>query len=82
VMAFVRPGRLKKGVEKTAEGRVDGRIAYAAAGEGGFGYDPIFYLPEAGCTMAELTDEEKNKISHRGRAIRAILPEIEKWLTK
>ena len=82
VAAFIRPGRWKKAVVKTAEGRVDGRVAYEQAGHYGFGYDPIFYLPEEGCTMAELPDEIKNNISHRGRAIHAILPEIRKWLNK
>ncbi len=80
VAAFIRPGRWKKAVVKTAEGRVDGRVAYEQAGRYGFGYDPIFYLPEEGCTMAELSDEIKNNISHRGRAIHAILPESRKWL--
>ena len=82
VAAFIRPGRWKKAVVKTAEGRVDGRVAYEQAGRYGFGYDPIFYLPEEGCTMAELPDEIKNNISHRGRAVRAILPEIRKWLNQ
>ncbi len=58
------------------EGRCEGRIALAPRGEGGFGYDPVFWLPERGLTMAELSDEEKNAISHRGRALRAILPDI------
>ena len=51
-------------------GVMEGRIAYKIAGEGGFGYDPIFYLPERGCTSAELTAAEKNAISHRGQALR------------
>ena len=55
-----------------AEGDCHGTIAYAPQGENGFGYDPIFYLPEYGCTSAELSMEEKNKISHRGKALRAI----------
>ena len=79
VMALVRPGRGRRPVKKTAEGKVEGRIAYRAAGGGGFGYDPIFYLPERNCTMAELSAEEKNAISHRGRALKTILPEILKW---
>ena len=79
VMAFVRPGRGRRPVKKTAEGRVEGRIAYEASGSGGFGYDPIFYLPDKNCSMAELSAEEKNAISHRGRALQAILPEILKW---
>ena len=49
---------------------MEGRIAYEIAGEGGFGYDPIFYLPDRGCTSAQLTADEKNAISHRGKALR------------
>ena len=48
----------------------EGRIALARSGAGGFGYDPIFYLPELGCTMADLTAEEKHQISHRGKVLR------------
>ena len=51
------------------EGIVNGQIALEEEGNGGFGYDPIFYLPEYGCYSAELTPEEKNKISHRGKAL-------------
>ena len=54
------------------EGVCEGTIGHKPAGDGGFGYDPIFYLPEYGCTSAELSMEEKNKISHRGKALRAI----------
>ncbi len=56
----------------TTEGKVEGRIAYEEKGGNGFGYDPIFYLPEKGCTTAQLKPEEKNAISHRGRALRAM----------
>ncbi len=52
----------------TAEGTCEGIIATAPAGTGGFGYDPIFYLTEFGCTMAQLPPEVKNRISHRARA--------------
>lgn len=52
-------------------GRVDGVLLREPRGEGGFGYDPLFYLPERGVTTAQLTVEEKNEISHRGQAIRA-----------
>jgi len=48
----------------------EGRISIRATGEGGFGYDPIFYLPELGCTTAELTPDKKNELSHRGKALR------------
>ena len=52
-----------------AEGVMPGEIAAAPAGAGGFGYDPIFYLPEYGMTSAQLSREEKNRISHRGQAL-------------
>ena len=51
---------------------MEGLIAEKPAGTGGFGYDPILYLPEFGMTSAEITMEEKNKISHRGKALEAI----------
>ncbi len=56
----------------TTEGILEGRIAHEAAGCGGFGFDPIFFLPDRGCTTAELTEDGKNEISHRGRALRAM----------
>lgn len=63
---------LPDGREYTALGTVEGLIAKKPAGHGGFGYDPIFLVPEYGKTMAELTPDEKNAISHRGRALRAL----------
>ena len=57
---------------ETRRGTIEGRIGYEQAGENGFGYDPIFYVPEFGCTTAELSPEEKNKVSHRGNALRLI----------
>ena len=62
----------------TTEGTVEGRIGYELKGENGFGYDPIFYLPEYGRTAAELTDDEKNQISHRSRALELMKAELEK----
>lgn len=56
----------------TTIGTIEGRIAYEEKGENGFGYDPIFYVPEYGCTTAELSEEAKNDISHRGNALRAM----------
>lgn len=58
--------------ELVTRGVIEGRIGYEEKGTGGFGYDPIFYVPEYGCTTAELTAEQKNKISHRGRALEAM----------
>ena len=57
-----------------AEGVCEGRIARAPQGSGGFGYDPIFCLPDLGRTMAELSASEKDRISHRGRALRVVRP--------
>ncbi len=54
----------------TAEGVMEGRIGYEERGTNGFGYDPIFYLPEFGCSAAELSPEQKNSVSHRGKALR------------
>ncbi|MBO6165248.1 MAG: XTP/dITP diphosphatase [Eubacterium sp.] len=60
------------GREEVVVGTMEGRIGYEIAGENGFGYDPIFFLPEYGKTSAEISPEEKNAISHRGKALRAI----------
>ena len=64
------------GSMKTVRAAMEGRIGYKESGENGFGYDSIFYLPEYGCTSAEISMEEKNKISHRGKALRAIKDEL------
>ncbi|MBN1261712.1 MAG: RdgB/HAM1 family non-canonical purine NTP pyrophosphatase [Anaerolineae bacterium] len=71
---------LPDGTERLAEGVCEGVITAAPAGAGGFGYDPVFYLPDQGCTMAELTADEKNRISHRARAASAMRPFLEKLL--
>lgn len=76
VIAAVFPDGTKKMVRETMEGR----IGYEIAGDHGFGYDPIFYLPEYGCTSAQLSPEEKNKISHRGKALRAMRDLMEELL--
>ena len=60
------------------EAAMEGFIAEKPAGSGGFGYDPILYLPEFGKTSAELTIEEKNKISHRGKALEAMKVRLKK----
>lgn len=59
-------------------GVIEGRIGYKEEGDNGFGYDPIFYVPEYGCTTAQLTEDEKNKISHRGKALNAMKEELRK----
>lgn len=51
---------------------IEGKIAHEITGENGFGYDPIFYVPEYGCTTAEMDPEQKNLLSHRGKALRAM----------
>ncbi len=58
----------------TAQGSVEGIIAFEPKGSGGFGYDPVFFIPEMDRTMAELTPNQKHSISHRGRAARAAIP--------
>ncbi len=60
----------------TVRGVMEGCIGHEILGSHGFGYDPFFYLPDLGKTSAELTDEEKNAISHRGRAIRAMMTKL------
>lgn len=58
------------GTVEVTRGTIEGRIGYEEKGDNGFGYDPIFYVPEYGCTTAELTLEQKNESSHRGKALR------------
>lgn len=65
------------GTVKTVRAAMEGRIGYEERGENGFGYDPIFFLPEYGCSSAEISMEEKNRISHRGKALRAIKEALE-----
>lgn len=64
-IAAVLPG----GEELLVEGTMEGRIGYEEKGENGFGYDPIFYVPEYGCTSGQMDPEQKNAASHRGRAL-------------
>lgn len=65
----------------TTHGVIEGRIDYEEKGDNGFGYDPIFYVPEYACTAAQLTDEQKNMISHRGKALEAMKEELRKRIT-
>ena len=70
------------GDELTAEGRCDGTIAFAPMGEGGFGYDPVFFVPEKAKTFGQLTAEEKSAISHRGKALKAFSEKLATYLGK
>ncbi len=64
----------------TARGECPGAIAFAAMGEGGFGYDPVFFLPKLKKTFAQLSPEEKNAVSHRGKALEAFQVKLEEYL--
>ncbi len=66
------------GETEVVRGTIEGRIGYEIAGENGFGYDPIFYVPEYGCTTAEMDPDKKNELSHRGNALREMRKIIEK----
>lgn len=74
-IAAVLPG----GMELTVRAAIEGRIGYEEKGENGFGYDPIFYVPEFQKTTAELTEAEKNAVSHRGKALRLMKEELRKY---
>lgn len=75
VIAAVFPN----GKEQVVRATIEGRIARESKGSNGFGYDPIFYVPEFGCTTAELTLEQKNKISHRGKALEKMKENIKSY---
>ena len=64
----------------TTKGTIEGKIGYEERGENGFGYDPIFYLPDMSRTTAELSPEEKNAVSHRGKALAAMKEQIASYL--
>lgn len=71
---------LPSGEIHTFEDTLEGRIAFAPRGQAGFGYDPIFYLPSLGCTVAELPSEFKNRISHRAKVMRQAIPKLRSLL--
>jgi XTP/dITP diphosphohydrolase len=72
----------QKGKEKVVEGSCRGRIGFKGVGKRGFGYDPVFVLPQYGKTMAQLTLKEKNKVSHRGKALKKLRRAIEILVSK
>lgn len=63
-----------------SEGFFEGSIAFSEQGENGFGYDPLFWVPEYGCTSAELSPDEKNRLSHRGQALRLLKPQLADYM--
>ena len=73
---------LPDGTLLTTEGTIEGRIGYEEKGNNGFGYDPIFLVPPYIQTSAELTEEEKNAISHRGKALRSMREMIERYMNE
>jgi XTP/dITP diphosphohydrolase len=75
VLAFVD----ERGALTLADGTCEGRIGTAPRGTGGFGYDPLFLVGDGARTMAELAPDEKNAVSHRGAALRKLLPALERW---
>ena len=70
------------GEELVTRGTIEGYIGYEQQGDNGFGYDPIFYVDEYGLTTAQMTPEDKNKISHRGKALRAMRDEMLKVISR
>jgi XTP/dITP diphosphohydrolase len=77
VLSLVEPMPSKR--EDWVEGRVEGLITERLSGSQGFGYDPVFYVPQLGKTFAELSLEEKNKVSHRGRALKKLRETLSRW---
>jgi len=73
---------LPQGQVYSTEGHCEGLILESLRGTGGFGYDPLFYVPELGKTMAELTLEEKNMVSHRAKALKRMVPQLQELCPK
>jgi XTP/dITP diphosphohydrolase len=70
------------GQTQLVEGACEGVIGFEPKGQGGFGYDPLFYVPDYGCTMAELSEDIKNAISHRGRAVLKAKEVLKGWVAR
>ncbi|HIV16752.1 MAG TPA: RdgB/HAM1 family non-canonical purine NTP pyrophosphatase [Candidatus Alectryocaccobium stercorigallinarum] len=73
---------LPDGTALTTRGTIEGKIGYEERGENGFGYDPIFYLPDMSLSTAQLRPEEKNKISHRGKALELMKIKLKEFMSK
>jgi len=82
VAAVLLPAAQEPGKTFVTRGTMEGSIGYSICGEGGFGYDPFFYLPEFGVTSAQLTEDQKNAVSHRGKAVRAMMKLLQQELEK
>ncbi len=78
--ACVIAAAFENGQVETRYATIEGEIGYESKGTNGFGYDPIFYVPEYGCTTAELSSEVKNEISHRGKALEMMKPALKLWI--
>lgn len=78
-IAAVLPSDTDEREELAVRAAIEGRIGYEERGSHGFGYDPIFYVPEFQKTTAELTEEEKNQVSHRGKALRLMKEELRRY---
>lgn len=70
---------VESGLERVFDGSCEGRIAHEPSGEGGFGYDPLFFLPDRGLTVAQLPPDEKDGMSHRGNAVRKLMGFLKEW---
>lgn len=79
--AFAVPGPPAR-VVALERGQLDGRIAHVARGTNGFGFDPVFFVPELGCHLAEVATEVKNRVSHRARAFSALAVAIRQWCAR
>lgn len=80
-VALARPAGTG-GLVETADGACEGVIAFGPVGDNGFGYDPVFYMPEHGATMAQLDAQVKNRVSHRARAAAAAVPLLQRWVAE
>lgn len=79
-LVLTMPGHEDKDLVVT--GTCEGEVLAVPRGKDGFGYDPLFYVPSKGKTFAEMTTEEKNEVSHRGKAVKALIEELPAWLAQ